>query len=198
MTEDVVEDFARFVHSIRDDPEHPIMSDRHFRPQILTVVPDRTPYTRIYDITEIPTLLDDLTAHLRAQGWEGRPLALRPANETPLRLLARTMTPEVTDAVRETFAADFDRFGWENAVPAGLDPADDYPPSALREVARLVERSERVGDLAARAKELREAAKAEKRQLRELRRRAAELDGRSNGALVRKVRRRVSRAIRGG
>jgi hypothetical protein len=83
-TEDVVEDFQRFVLSIAENPEQPVMRDRHFQPQSRLITPERTPYTRIYHTREILELLQDFATHLHGEGWEGS-LELLPSNETPLR-----------------------------------------------------------------------------------------------------------------
>ncbi len=195
-TADVVDDFQRFVRSIADDPAQPVMRDRHFQTQTRLLTPDRTPYTRIYKTREIPELLGDLAAHLRARGWDG-PLESEARNETPLRPLASVFTPETTAAVLDVYREDFERFGYDRVEPAALDPRDEYDEAALRMIARLVERGERIGDLALRAQRLYAAKQATQTELKTLRRRVAELSpaGRANGGLARDVRRKVLRAL---
>ena len=129
-TQDVVEDFRRFVQSIAREPNQPVMSDRHFMTQSQLVTPDTTPYTKVYETAEIPRLLEDLGAHLRAQGWEGT-LALGQRNETPLAPLASLFTPAVTEGIRSVYGVDFEAFGYADLIPPKTDPAGEYPRSLL-------------------------------------------------------------------
>jgi sulfotransferase famil protein len=192
-THDVVEDFQGFVRSIAENPEQPVMRDRHFQSQSRLITPERTPYTRIYHTREIPELLKDFAAHLRGEGWDGS-LDLVPSNETPLRPLASMFSTDITAKV---YGEDFDRFGYENVVPDALEPADEYGESALREISRLIERAERIGDLALRAQGLYRSKKAKQEEIKELRRQVDELSTLRtlNGRLVRGMRRRMARAL---
>jgi Sulfotransferase family len=194
-TADVVDDFARFVRAIAADPDQPLMRDRHFLPQSRLLTPDRTPYTHVYETREIPRLLADLEEHLRANGWE-EALTLPPSNASPLRPLPAMFTPEITDAIGHVYAEDFVRFGYERVQPDSLEEADEYDASALRAVARIAERGERIGDLALRAQRLEAAKNAKQREIvsleRELGRDASSPS--ANGGLVGKVRRTMSRA----
>jgi hypothetical protein len=195
-TQDVVEDFQRFVRAIADEPEQPVMRDRHFRPQSELLTPDRTPYTKIYGTREIPQLLDDLGDHLHRRGWEGS-LTLPASNETPLRPLASMFTPEVTTGLRKVYRDDFDRFRYENVEPDALDPAREYDETALRALGRLAERAERIGDLALRAQRLAASNRTKQREIQELARQVDRLTarvGRDDG-VAHKVRRRMSRAL---
>lgn len=195
-TQDVVEDFQRFVGSLADEPEQRVMGDRHFRPQSELLTPGRTPYTKIYETREIPQLLDDLAAHLRGRGWEGS-LALAASNETPLRPLGSMFTPEVTTALGEVYREDFERFPYEDVVPDSLEPADEYDESVLRAIGRLAERAERIGDLALRAQRLAAANRAKQREIENLTRRVERLTKSRDGhdGVAHKVRRRMSRAL---
>jgi hypothetical protein len=175
---DVVEDFHRFVRAVETGEAEIVMADRHFRLQSDLAAPDRMPYTRIYDIRELPAMLDELAAHLRTHGWDGS-LALRPANDTPLRPLATVFTPEIRASIRRVYAPDFAAFDYDDDIPDRFDASGEYGEASLREVARLAERNERIGDLARIAKRLEESQ-----------------NGRRDGALVRKVRRRVAGALR--
>lgn len=153
-TQDVLEDFERFATSLAADPRQPVLRDRHFWPQHRLLALGRTPYTRIYETREIPRLLEDLAAHLRAQGWTGGDLELEPSNETPLRPLAAAFTPPVREAILKIYGKDFEAFGFGDVVPHALDPGDAYPDAVLAEIGRLVDRAERIGDLALRAQAL--------------------------------------------
>jgi hypothetical protein len=192
-TEDIAEDFARFVEFIDAQPDHPMARNRHVAPQSRLLVPDRMPYSRIYGTREIPQLLQDLETHLRAQGWEGK-LVLPKSNETPLRPLASFFTEPVRERIRRVYAEDFERFGYADDLPDGLDRAERYSEEALGEIARLIERAERINDVIIRARTFQKAAaEAEARALelesRTMKRRARRIAGRA--------RRRLERALPG-
>ena len=95
-TEDIREDFGRFVAAIADEPDHPIMRNRHLGVQSPMLAADRMPYSRIYRTDEIPLLLADFERHLRAQGWDGT-LSLTTSNESPLRPLRSFFTDPVVE-----------------------------------------------------------------------------------------------------
>lgn len=194
-TADVVEDFTRFVRAIAADPDQLVMRDRHFLPQSRLLTPERTPYTRVYETREIPTLLEDLREHLRANGWEGS-LTLPPSNASPLRPLAAMFTPEVTAAIGRVYAEDFERLGYDRVRPDSLEKRDEYDASALRAVARIAERGERIGDLALRAQRLQAAKNAKELEIASLERKLGRGTSppSANGGLVGKVRRTMFRA----
>jgi hypothetical protein len=204
-TADVTEDFTRFAESLAADPGQRVLQDRHFMPQRALITPATTPYSRVYDTTEIPGLLADLATHLRAQGWDGE-LALRRSNETPLAPLRSLFTPALTDAIESVYRDDFETFGYADPVPAKTDPAAEYPREALVAIGLLAERGERVGDLALRAKALAERDRRLRERVRSLRGRvkrlrAANADLRKENAALRgrrSVRSVVRRALRGG
>lgn len=188
-TTGVIEDFHRFVHAMADDPPNPLMRDRHFMSQTRMLRPDHMPYSRIYDTTEIPRMLEDLDAHLRRQGWSGD-LRMRQTNETPLRPLAAMFPDDVQAAIGTLLGADLERFGYGEIVPPKLHGADEYPASAFDEIARLVERNERIGDLASRAQQMR-------RELRTQRGAApAGAEAEHDVHPLHRVRRRLANAIR--
>jgi hypothetical protein len=57
------------------------------------------------------------------------------------------------------YADDFERFGYDDVLPGGLDPSDRYDDEALPEILRLIERAERINDLALRAREIKAEAR---------------------------------------
>jgi hypothetical protein len=188
--DEVVEDFVRFVRAIAQNPELRVFRNRHFAPQNYLLATDRMDYTRIYRTAEVPSLLSDFERHLRAQGWEGEPLRLARANETPLKPIPSLFTPEVLDAARELYRDDFEIFGYDDPMPEGLDPSDTYSDASIAEVGRLIERSERIHDLALRAQEL-------NAELREAKRVLVSVPVPQNGLVqrfARRLRRRTSTA----
>jgi hypothetical protein len=160
--EEIVEDFGRFVRAAREDPKQRIMRNRHFAPQPWMLATDRMEYTRIYKTSEIPQLLEDFERHLRELRWSGNPLSLRRANETPLKPIPSLFTPEVIDAVGELYGTDFAEFGYGDPMPTGLDPSDQYTEAQIAEVERLIERAERINDLALRTQHLAQSLRAER------------------------------------
>jgi hypothetical protein len=151
-SEEIVEDFARFVEAMAADPEQRIMRNRHFTPQAPILAVDRMDYTKVYETREIPQLLQDFEAHLRLQGYDGGPLKLERANETPLKPIRSLFSDEVLAQIKAIHAIDFETFGYDDVMPGGLDPADRYEDAAINEIPRLIERGERISDLALRAR----------------------------------------------
>ncbi len=147
-TEEVVEAFHAFATAIGHNPGQPVMKDRHFQRQADLLAHGRTPYTRVYRTNEIPSLLDDLSGHLRAQGWDGE-LGLGRSNETPLRPVREVFSPEVVNVLQDVYGADFEAYGYDDILPGGLEESGKYSDDVLNEVARLVERHQRIADLAA-------------------------------------------------
>ena len=193
-TEDVIVDFRRFVDAAAAGEADMALRDRHFRPQSQLAEPERVPYTRLYDIGEMPAALDDLAVHLHSRGWEGS-LRLRSSNEAPLRPLKAVFTPHIIAAIATIYREDFERLAYDDPMPTDVDPAPRYEEAAFREVARLIERHERIGDLARIAQRLERATQTKAARVR---RQTGQLEriGRLDGAVVRHVRRRLLGALR--
>ena len=158
--DDIVQEFLRFVRAVARDPQQRIMRNRHFAPQQWMLASDRMPYSRIYRTSEIPQLLEDFERHLRANGYTGDRLRLLRANETPLKPIRALFPPEVLEVSRELYRPDFEAFGYDDPMPGGLDEVDVYGDGAVAEVGRLIERSERIGDLALRARAIKAQVRA--------------------------------------
>jgi sulfotransferase famil protein len=198
--EDVVEDFQRFLQAAHEDSELPIMRNRHFAPQRWMLATDRMEYTRIYRTSEIPQLLQDFERHLRAHGWSGKPLSLLRANETPLRPIRSLFPPDALEAVRGLYATDFAEFGYDDPLPTGLDPSDEYSKSQIAEVERLIERAERVNDLALRGQELSDGLREVRKQAREAREQVRALEAQRHAwrKAARRSAGRMKRRLLGG
>jgi hypothetical protein len=171
-TSEVVEDFQAFVRTLGREPEQAIFHDRHFRSQTRLLRDDVVPYSRIYKTAEVGDLIRDLETHLRQFGLEEMP-PLRRSNETPLLPVPSLFSPEVNATVGRHYGADFERFGYPDAVPEGLSTSPEYSPELLAEVGRLVERGERIGDLYVMAHEERRRHREELRAMRRRHRQAA-------------------------
>ena len=146
-SQEIVDGFRGFAVALAANPEQRVLRDRHFMPQRLMLSPSKTPYTRIYDTREIPQLLGDFATHLRAQGWDGDKLELMQSNETPLLPVRDMFTDEVVEAITALYDEDFKEFGYETIVPAKLHEGE-YSSQAIAEIGRLVDRHQRIGDLA--------------------------------------------------
>lgn len=143
-TDQVVEDFHEFTRALtRGADPVSVARDRHFKGQVRLLKPQRTDYTRIYRTDEFDQMLGDLEAHLKPFGLDAMP-PLRRNNETPLAPVAAAFTPELLDLVTGYYPEDFEQFGYD-PMPGGL--TGGYTGDQLAEVGRLVERSERIGDL---------------------------------------------------
>src|SRR5699024_586358 len=100
-----------FVEYFLKEPDNWLRcKDAHFRDQTELLVEDSVPYTRIYEIGNMKTLLTDLSAHLRAQGHSGE-LNMPKANPTLLRPIAPLFRDGVREQIEEVYRADFERFG---------------------------------------------------------------------------------------
>jgi hypothetical protein len=163
-SDDIVEEFLRFVRAVGERPEQRIMQNRHFAPQYWMLAADRMPYSRVYKTSEIPQLLDDFERHLRARGFGGGALTLPRTNETPLKPIAPLFTPEVIDVAGRVYRDDLEAFGYDDVMPGGVDPADRYPDAVLAEIGRLIERAERINDLALRARAAKQRADRSQRR----------------------------------
>ena len=157
--DDIVDDFIAFVRAMHADPGQKIMRNRHFAPQPQMLGLGRMPYTRLYRTSEIPQLLDDFETHLRGRGYDGPRLSLPRANEAPLRPIPALFTDEVLGAAASLYAEDFTALSYDDVLPGGLDSSDAYLEAAVAEVGRLVERSQRLNDLALRMREFKRQAK---------------------------------------
>ena len=159
---EIVDEFRRFALAMVADPGQRVMRDRHFMPQRQMLSPYKTPYTRIYDTREIPQLLAELETHLRSQGWDGDKLELMQSNETPLLPVREMFTGEVEQAITALYDEDFKEFGYDAIVPPKLHEGE-YSAQAIAEVGRLIDRHERIGDLAMRAQGLNRQRKRQPR-----------------------------------
>ena len=163
--DDIVEDFIGFVRAMRADPGHRIMRNRHFAPQPPMLALGRMPYTRVYRTSELPQLLEDFETHLRGCGYDGPRLSLLRANEAPLRPIRALFTDEVLDTAARLYADDFATLEYDDVLPGGLDPSNAYSEAAVAEVGRLVDRSQRLNDVALKMRALkRRAERARARQ----------------------------------
>jgi hypothetical protein len=186
-TDDVVEDWERFIRAVAADPKMPIMQDQHFRPQSTLLTVKKTKYDRLYDTSEFDLMAKDIRAHLEAQGWRGE-LSNRRSNETPLPPIERAFPPHVVDTLATVFEGDFRKLDYDDPMPPRLR-SGDYSADLLAAVGIIAERGERIGDLS-------RAARALEVQARVAERRPKSTLDRVRRALPTSVRRAVPARIR--
>jgi hypothetical protein len=157
----IVEDFQRFVTLLENQPDHRLRTvDPHFRDQAELLMPDLVDYTRIYDIREMRTLLEDVRTHLDAVGWTGH-LHLPRANDTPLPVNSVPFANGVRERIERIFAADFELFPdrWDFTA---AEAAPHWTDEQLREAELHAGYGRRIGDLRNTALAFRDLAEREK------------------------------------
>jgi hypothetical protein len=160
--EDVVGEFATFVKMLATHRDHPLHRDDHFSNQTRLIRPDVVPYSRIYDVTEIKTLLADLGSHLRAQGVDTE-LHLRRSNDTPLRANKQVFGEPVRSQIESLYAVDFDNFGrfWDYGR---IERVPGWTPAAMADLEARRALHDRIDDLLRSARqEKQRAIRAERR-----------------------------------
>jgi hypothetical protein len=134
-TSDIVEDFATFVRFLDAHPEHELAAKNvHFHSQTELLQPDLVPYSRIYDVSQLPGMLTDLTVHLRGLGRDDEPFLTR-ENGSQLRPHRLMFADGVRELIDMRFAADLERFGehWDfDRLPDG-EP--DWTPALFEYIA---------------------------------------------------------------
>ena len=139
----IAEDFESFVAALAADPQL-LTLDTHWAPQTDCLRPEAFPYTEIGSVDKAAATLDRLERHLRAQGWPGT-LDLKRSNAT---LLPRTLIrdPTLLRLIEIIYADDMSAFGYEPA-DVGNPPSADASAVAVKALAELADRHERIGDL---------------------------------------------------
>lgn len=158
--EQIVEDFHVFVEMLAESPEHPVLADAHFSPQVPLLRADVLPFSRIYEIKQFGELRRDLAAHVEALGHRGD-LALRRSNATPLKLNAAALPERIGRLIEKIYDVDFQAYG-DQWPAAGEVASFDWPATAIHEAALSATYSERIG-------ELREIGLARRREVERLR-----------------------------
>jgi Sulfotransferase family len=155
-TEDILEDWQRFMAAVKKNPKTDIMQDVHFQPQAALLNVGVTPYDRLYETSEFSTMLGDLRAHLHRQGYTGE-LEPERSNETPLPALEEAFTDDVADTIARVYADDFARLPYDDPRPPKL-VTGGYSKELVSATAIIAERGDRIGDLSRRARRLHQRA----------------------------------------
>ena len=148
-TDEVVEDFGRFAAAIAADPQ----ARRDARPALHAAVGrggagSHALQPHLRHRARSRSCSSTSETHLRANGYAGE-LRLPRSNESPLAPIGALYTPAVREVLESLYGDDYRHLGYDSVAPPRLDPAGAYPDAAFDEIARLVERHERIGDLAA-------------------------------------------------
>jgi hypothetical protein len=177
--DDVVEDFTTFVRELEGEDGEKILDDSHFRPQTRLLQESVVPYTHLYEPSGLPLLLDDLRAHLEAQGLPGEHTLSR-ENETPLTVSGRVFTPEVVEILERVYASDLKRFGHLWDFDAVLATERTWAPESFLDISGRVAAGQRIADLARGAADLqdrlRETEREDRRTIDRLTRQVADLE----------------------
>ena len=134
-------------HGGRRRADHRVMRDRHLRVQT-RMVAARPPavHAHLQDPTRSPSCWRTSSRHMRERGV-GRELSLRRATR---RRCARCalFTTRCVDGIQRSTPRTSRASATATRAPTGWSrPASYYPPEALAEVGRLVERAERINDV---------------------------------------------------
>ncbi len=186
----VIDDFARFVEDIHDNPDHEVFqSDAHFRAQTFLLQEYAVPYSHLYDISELSSMIEDLTAHVRAHGYTGE-IALGNSNDTPLPANREVFAGGVRESIEKLYADDFARFegAWDFTRIERREM--QWTHESFAHVRSIVEANERIADLARTARRLQQRNATLRAKVAELR---TEAVGRAGSpSLASRVRRRLS------
>jgi hypothetical protein len=92
--------------------DDPFSCDPHWRSQAALLLPEDVQYTRIYDVSELGALRDDLALHFRRQGRDEPLPELKRYNEGYKIPAAGFITPGVAEGLRRFYECDFAYFSF--------------------------------------------------------------------------------------
>jgi len=104
-------DFWDFYAKVMAEDD-PFSCDPHWRSQASLLLPEDIHYSRIYDISELASLRDDLDRHLRKLGREERLPELKKYNEGYKISSAGFVTPSVAEGLKRFYESDFAYFSF--------------------------------------------------------------------------------------
>lgn len=190
-TADVVRSFADFVRFLADNPTHPLATtDTHFAAQAALLQTWRVGYSRIYDVSEVGQLVDDLHAHLERLGEDRPGLRLARDNTTPLKAHRLLFDDGIGELVDARYAADLTEFGDRWAATKMPDGDPGWTPEVFRAMAATATAYDQIRYLTRARRQLQERLERTEQRVAELEGSAAHLGGR---ALARELAKRVRR-----
>ncbi|MDN5851777.1 MAG: sulfotransferase family protein, partial [Actinomycetia bacterium] len=149
----VIEDFARFVGALTAGATDLMRSNVHFRGQARTVLDAPFDVAHLYEVRDIPTLLDDVGAHLRP--YDVSVPELRRDNTTPLKLTADVLAGGVDETIVDLYRDDFDRLGHLWPEEPRTVSSSSWSEAAFLDISSRVALHERVEDLSIIARDMR-------------------------------------------
>ncbi len=165
--EDIIDSFRRFVTDVAANPGHEALDDGHFVSQVHSLNLGLVSYSKLYDMSELGSMMTDLNGHLATQGWT-RELDLGRSNKSPFEPAAPLFAGGVREAIEGLYADDFAHFGdrWDFSRIEERDAA--WTPDAFAHAQSVIAMNERIADVVRAARRLR-------RQNRKLKARNAKL-----------------------
>jgi hypothetical protein len=150
----IVDSFRSFVLAVTADPGHEALDDGHFRSQAHALDLDLVSYSRLYDMTELGTMMADLNAHLAAHGHAGD-LELGRSNRSPFEPAGVLFGNGVREAVEKLYADDFACFGdrWDFSRIEAREAA--WTSDAFSHAQSIIAMNERIADVVLEARRLR-------------------------------------------
>ncbi len=151
---DIIDSFARFVTDVTTVPDHPALDDGHFVSQVHSLDLGVVSYGRLYDMSELALMMDELNEHVARYGWRGE-LTLARSNKSPFEPVAELFAGGVREAIEELFAEDFEHFGdrWDFSRIEARETA--WTPDAFAHAQSIIAMSERLSDVVRSARRLR-------------------------------------------
>ena len=167
---DIVESFARFVDDVTSTPQHPALDDGHFLSQVHALDLDVVRYSRLYDMSELGEMMNDLNAHLKEQGHPGA-LTLGRSNKSPFEPTGELFGGGVREAIEKLYADDFEHFGdrWDFSRIEARETT--WTPDAFAHAQSIIAMNERLSDVVRTARRLRRKNQALEKRNKELRER---------------------------
>ncbi len=179
--EQVIEDWRAFVRARPWDDVPGLDKDAHFRPQVHPIKPDGINYTKIYNLSELSTLFNDIHTHLGKLGLD-QELYILKANDTPLRMTAEVLDSGVREIIEDAYADDFAAFGDRWSIDKLKLAPNGWSSDAIDHAAFHTVANERIGDLRTEAQRLRRELRAARRKLNQRTITAADGSQTANGA----------------
>lgn len=165
---DVLEDFASFAKWLVAHPDDRILKDPHFAPQVSHLDRQSVPFTRVYDISELTSLVMDLNRHLETIG-SSETVTLDKENDTSLPVTGEVFAGAVREQLESVYADDLERFGDKWDFDRTLSKRVSWSEDSLRSIATRAAMGERIRDLADEFWRQRRALRKRDEEIRELR-----------------------------
>jgi hypothetical protein len=198
-SQDVIDDFKRFVDARPWQHNPQLVDNVHFKPQVFSVRPELVNYTKVYDLHDLSTLFADLHTHLKGIGKD-KELYVPRANDTPLPLIPAVLDNGVAEQIEDAFREDFEVYG-ERWSLGTVKMQDSWTADAIRHAAYHTVANQRIGDMRNEARAMRRELKHSQSRVRLLEARAKSASAASTRSMsvrdsATQVARKVARRVR--